>query len=808
MAALPARPGLSAALHGREDTMTLDFSRIEAALPDYQVQGIIGHGGFGLVLAGQHRYLEERQVAIKMLVGESDNAEGQSRFRDEARLLERLAHPHIVRIFNYTEQNGLHLLVMERLGETLRARARAGLSVDMVVAVGLAVAAALERAHDESVFHRDIKPDNMLFAADGQLKVTDFGIAKILEMSAATTATMIGTPRYMAPEQITQTGLGPGSDLYALGIVLFELLTGATPFPREAGSLEIVERQLRADPPPLPSAPPGIAAAVRHTLAADIRARPPSARAFAVELARAAADAWGPGWLDRCPMPVHLSQEVRDAAHTGTPPAARGPRHPAASTDPGTSEAATPWPGQPSTPWPGQPPTPWPGGPSTPGTAGRSTPWPGGSGTPAPGGFGPVTPGGQPPSPPSGPTPPAPGAQAARGGQAAGGPGPVPAGARTPQPGRVTPRRALFGLGRSRRTIPGPVGQPLTVAHPFDLALATDGTLFVSQPLHHQVGVMSRQGAAAVAVYAGNGRAGFAGDGGPASGAELNSPYGIAVDPLGTLYIADHFNNRIRRISPGGVMTTWAGSGAAGPALAPGVRVAAAQLALNRPRSLAVAPDGVLYVASTDNHQIIRVDPDGVAELVAGCGESGFAGDGDAAVRARLSGPYDVALGGGGLVIADTNNERLRFVDAAGRISTLAGSATGSRSGPSAYGGASAFGGSPGPGPGLGTGLGAPWADQLDIGRPSAVEVGPRGPVVADPHRHRILEITWDGLVRVLAGAGRSAASVDGTTAVTAGLDGPRGLAIGPDGSVHIAETGRHRIRIVTPDGTLTTLTV
>ncbi|WP_133150752.1 serine/threonine-protein kinase, partial [Frankia canadensis] len=325
--------------------MTLDFTRIEAALPDYRIQGIIGHGGFGLVLAGQHRYLDERQVAIKMLVGESDNADGQTRFRAEARLLERLAHPHIVRIYNYTEQNELRLLVMERLGETLRARARTGLSADQVVAVGLAVAAALERAHEESVFHRDIKPDNILFAADGQPKVTDFGIAKILE-SAAATATMIGTPRYMAPEQITQSGIGPGSDLYALGVVLFELLTGETPFPREPGSAELADRLTRAEPPPMPSAPPGIAAAVRHTLAGNIDDRPPSARAFAVELARAAADAWGPGWLDRCPLPLHLPQEVRDAAQTGTPPTGGGAQGGDADAGPWADEPATiiaPW---------------------------------------------------------------------------------------------------------------------------------------------------------------------------------------------------------------------------------------------------------------------------------------------------------------------------------------------------------------------------------------------------------------------------------------------------------------------------------
>jgi sugar lactone lactonase YvrE len=338
------------------------------------------------------------------------------------------------------------------------------------------------------------------------------------------------------------------------------------------------------------------------------------------------------------------------------------------------------------------------------------------------------------------------------------------------------------------------------VSTPYDLAGAPDGSLFVSQPFHNKIIVITARGEPVNCV--GSGKAGFAGDSGHALGAELNSPYGIAVDRYGVLYIADHFNNRIRRVDLDGRVSTWAGSGLPGPPMSPGIRVGATQLALNRPRSVAVDASGVLYITSTDNHQVVRVTPDGGADLVAGTGTSGFSGDGDAAVAATLSGPYDVAVAVGGIVVADTNNRRIRYVGVDGRISTVAGTTMPGLAGPPSLSRSYVLPGSSGGADSVTR------ADQTDIGRVAAIEFSPRNAlIVTDPSQHRILEITPDGLVRTLVGTGRAGASPDGVPAATASLDGPRGLTVGPDGSVYLAETGRHRIRVVTPAGILTTLT-
>ncbi|CAI7975512.1 hypothetical protein FRAHR75_190029 [Frankia sp. Hr75.2] len=207
---------------------TLDLDHVAAVLPGYDIGAELGRGGFGTVLAARHRLIG-RHVAVKVFLdpspeadpsggpgasagtGESQNL--RSRFLAEARVLAGLDHPHIVRVFDYVERDGLCLLVMEQLtGGTLRARAAAGLPPRATCAIALAAAAALDVAHGRGVLHRDVKPDNLLFTADGVPRVTDFGIAKIVEATAASTTGMVGTPRYMAPEQITGAPLGPATD--------------------------------------------------------------------------------------------------------------------------------------------------------------------------------------------------------------------------------------------------------------------------------------------------------------------------------------------------------------------------------------------------------------------------------------------------------------------------------------------------------------------------------------------------------------------------------------------------------------------
>ncbi|WP_322763270.1 serine/threonine-protein kinase [Frankia sp. Cr2] len=301
--------------------MPFDPARVAAALPGYELGEVLGWGTFGLVLAGRHRRLN-RDVAIKVLVADLDGA--TAGFAAEAQLLAALDHPHVVRVHDYVADDDLHLIVMEKLGGGTLTRRRAGMSPQAACAVGLAVAAALSYTHGRDVLHRDIKPDNILFDAGGLVKVTDFGIAKIVAGSAAAASAVVGTPRYMAPEQqITGGRLGPATDLYALGIVLSHLLSGTPHFDPSLPSDVPPQHHLGTVPPPPAGVPAPIADVIMRALANDPKARQPSAHAFALDLARAATTAYGPGWTARSGIVLRLDDDVRAAVcqpSTAIPP--------------------------------------------------------------------------------------------------------------------------------------------------------------------------------------------------------------------------------------------------------------------------------------------------------------------------------------------------------------------------------------------------------------------------------------------------------------------------------------------------------
>lgn len=270
--------------------MIIDRGQLAAALPNYDLGGQLGAGYFGLVLAGRHRQLE-RDVAIKVLAVADEGAD--DRFTSEARLLARMDHPHIVRVYDYVEHDGLRLIVMELLSGGSLSRRIAGISPKRACAVGIAVAEALSYAHAHGVLHRDIKPQNVLFDGADLVKVTDFGIAKMFDGSAATASVVAGTPAYMAPEQIIGGRLGPATDIYALGVVLYEMLAGTSPFDPRLPLLQRYDQQLHTTPPPLAGIPAVVADAVMHALATERQARPASAQAFALELTAALDQAYG-----------------------------------------------------------------------------------------------------------------------------------------------------------------------------------------------------------------------------------------------------------------------------------------------------------------------------------------------------------------------------------------------------------------------------------------------------------------------------------------------------------------------------------
>jgi len=287
--------------------VTLDRDRVAAALAAYDVGGELGRGGWGVVLSGTHRQLG-REVAIKELPRAfAGDPTVRARFVAEARLLASLDHPHIVPVYDFVEHEGLCLLVMEQLpGGTLWAEfSTKGLVPERAIAVVLAACTALHFAHQRGILHRDIKPENLMYNSQGVVKVTDFGIAKVIG-GGGTMATIagdiLGTPAYMAPEQARGGELSPATDVYAVGTMMYELLSGRLPHSEDGDPLAILYRHVNDEPVPLrdvmPSVPEPIANVVMKSLSKDPLARQQSCDELGIELAEAATIAWGPGWLN------------------------------------------------------------------------------------------------------------------------------------------------------------------------------------------------------------------------------------------------------------------------------------------------------------------------------------------------------------------------------------------------------------------------------------------------------------------------------------------------------------------------------
>ncbi|MGQ0616897.1 MAG: serine/threonine-protein kinase [Acidimicrobiia bacterium] len=288
--------------------MNADAAAVAAALPEYEVGEELGRGGFGIVRAGMHRRLG-RAVAIKQLPAFlAADATVRARFAAEARVLAGLAHPHIVPIYDYVERDGICVLVMEQLpGGTVWGRfVASGFTAPAAVAVAMVTCDGLHYAHQGGVLHRDIKPENLLFSAEGAIKVTDFGIARVVG-GAQTLATqagqILGTPAYMAPEQAGGAEVGPQADVFATGVMLYELLAGALPYSEAGGALAVVYRHVYEDAVPLREVAPDVAEVLADVTMKALARYPedrfPTAEAFGVALGEAGTSLWGPGWMER-----------------------------------------------------------------------------------------------------------------------------------------------------------------------------------------------------------------------------------------------------------------------------------------------------------------------------------------------------------------------------------------------------------------------------------------------------------------------------------------------------------------------------
>src|SRR4051794_35322324 len=246
----------------------------------YRLDAQIGSGGMSTVYRAFDSVLE-RQVAIKLMYREIARDSGQlERFRREARAVAQLSHPHIVGVIDAGEEEGRPFIVFEYVeGETLKTRIRrlGRLPVDEAIAYAIEIARALGAAHARHIVHRDVKPQNVLVDEEGSAKVTDFGIARSLDESGLTAeGRVLGTTDYVSPEQALGHDVNPQSDLYSLGIVLYEMLTGDVPFHGE-NQVAVAMKHVREDLPDVQrrrsDVSAGLAAILDRMTAKDLRKR-------------------------------------------------------------------------------------------------------------------------------------------------------------------------------------------------------------------------------------------------------------------------------------------------------------------------------------------------------------------------------------------------------------------------------------------------------------------------------------------------------------------------------------------------------
>jgi uncharacterized protein (TIGR03437 family) len=313
---------------------------------------------------------------------------------------------------------------------------------------------------------------------------------------------------------------------------------------------------------------------------------------------------------------------------------------------------------------------------------------------------------------------------------------------------------------------------------PFGLTVDSSGQVYFAENGDSRIRKIDTKGN--ISTIAGNGTAGFTGDGSTGTTAEISFPTGVAVDSSGNVYIADLVNLRIRKLSSGGTISTVAGNGKFSYS---GDSGQATSAQLNTPQATAVDSSGNLYIADTANHVVRKVTAAGVISTIAGNGTAGSGGDGGAATSAQLHSPQGIAVDGSGNVyIADTQNARVRKITG-GTINTVAGSGT------------AGFGGDGG----------AATSAQLNIPTGLAVD-GAGNLYISDFSNNRVRKVTPGGVITTLAGNGLAGYLGDGGPATGAQVTTPVGLATDASGNVYIADTGNNAVRVVNSSGIISTV--
>ena len=305
---------------------------------------------------------------------------------------------------------------------------------------------------------------------------------------------------------------------------------------------------------------------------------------------------------------------------------------------------------------------------------------------------------------------------------------------------------------------------------PFSIGVNNTGNVYIADRYNSRIRCVAPDGI--ISTIAGTGVVGFSGDGGPATAAQIATPTGVAADGAGNVYFADKSNNAVRKISVGGIISVYAGNGTAGRSGDGGAATAAE---LTGPNGVAVDAVGNVYIADQGNSRVRKVSVAGTISTIAGTDSMGYNGDDIPATTAWLQNPYAVAVDrAGNVYIGDVDNERIRKVDLAGMIWTVAGTGTGGNSG-----------------------VGGP-ATAAQLNEPIGVGVDSAGNIyISDAWNSRICVVNSMGMLNTICGTGVAGFSDDGGPANEAELNGPYGVAVDRSG-VYVADYGNNRIRYIT----------
>ncbi len=306
------------------------------------------------------------------------------------------------------------------------------------------------------------------------------------------------------------------------------------------------------------------------------------------------------------------------------------------------------------------------------------------------------------------------------------------------------------------------------LSNPTRVAVDASNNVYFGESSNNRVRMVNSLGI--ISTVAGNGIAGYSGDGGLATLAQIKNPQGVAIDGSGNIYIAEPQNHRIRKVNSAGIISTYAGTGSSGFS---GDGGTAALAQINSPYGIAVDASGNLYIGDAGNHRVRMVNTSGIISTFAGNGVLGFNGDGGAATLAQLKGPSGIAIDAfGNVYIADEGNHRIRKVNSSGIISTVAGTTV---SGYSGDGG---------------------MAIQAKLNYPEGVAVDAAGNLyIADLGNYVIRKVNVSGIISTYAGTGVSGYSGDGGPANTCQFKNPNGVATDANGNLYITDMLNHRVR-------------